>query len=333
MISIVVSMAQSVQTNLVDPLLINASMAFSRNYYPVGFFLQLATNSPDVVAAADECWGELKLEFVRDPIEIRVIVQPVGKLSPKPSFRCQRHLYSVIGDAENFAVADLQRLFAFLVVSAKTAADHSWLRWFFLESLAYTLLEQRYLVPVHAACVARNGSGILLCGPSGAGKSTLAFACAREGWVLVSDDCTWLLPDAQDRVAIGQPREVRFRPDVAQLFPELAHFVERTRPNGKISVAVPVRDFPQIATASRCPTRCLAFLDRKADTVPDIQELAADEALRLLFDGFPTLGAEVDERYERTFRRLTELPAFRLQYAALQDGLQLVERLNDETSV
>lgn len=54
MISIVVSMAQSVRTSLVDPLPINASLAFSRNYYPVGFPLRLATNSPDVMAAVNQ---------------------------------------------------------------------------------------------------------------------------------------------------------------------------------------------------------------------------------------------------------------------------------------
>ena len=86
----------------------------------------------------------------------------------------QGHLYAVVGDVHNFAVLDLRGLAASMFVSLRTAADHSWLRWFFVESLAYTLLAQRYVVPVHAACIARDGAGLLLCGSSAAGKSTLA---------------------------------------------------------------------------------------------------------------------------------------------------------------
>ena len=324
-----VSFRPAVETCANDPLLQAASLPLAAEFFPSGFSLIVKTNSRDVIAAASECWGGYVREFQREPVELHVIVRPEGALSPEPAYRCQRHLFSVIGDADNFAVADLERLFSFAVVSATTAADHVWLRWLFVEAIVYTLLAQRHAVPVHGACVARNGSGILLCGLSGAGKSTLSFACARQGWTFISDDCIWLLPDSEDCEAVGRPREARFRPDAPLFFPELERFTERARPNGKIGLAVRLSEFPGIRIASRCPIRGLAFLDRKYGGVDGIAQMPKDEALEQLLRDRPSYGAAVDALHERTIRQLVELPAYRLRYQSLEAGLRLVTRLAD----
>ena len=127
-----------------------------------------------------------------------------ASLRAEPTFRKQGHLLSFVSDAHNFAAGDRLTLSASFHLSDATAADHAWLRWFYLESMAYMLLTQRYVVSLHAACVASRGAGILLCGKSGAGKSTLSFACARAGFTYVSDDCTWLLAGSEDRIADRQ---------------------------------------------------------------------------------------------------------------------------------
>ena len=54
------------------------------------------------------------------------------------------------------------------------------------------LLERRGRYSLHAACLARDGHGVLLAGPTGAGKSTLAFALARAGMAFLSDDVVFL---------------------------------------------------------------------------------------------------------------------------------------------
>ena len=41
---------------------------------------------------------------------------------------------------------------------------------------------------LHASCVARDGSAVLLTGPSGAGKSDLALRLIDRGFILVADD-------------------------------------------------------------------------------------------------------------------------------------------------
>jgi hypothetical protein len=174
-----------------------------------------------------------------------------------------------------------------------------------------------------------------LCGLSGAGKSTLSFACARRGWTFISDDCTWLLPDPENGFrssaleAVGRPREARFRPDAPHLFPELEGCAERAGPNGKIGLAVRLSDFPGIRTASRCPIRALAFLDRKCSGAAELAEIPISQALEVLLLDRPSYGAEVDARHEKAIRRLMGLPAYHLRYQSLEDGVRLVARLAD----
>ncbi|HEY7387130.1 MAG TPA: hypothetical protein VH640_01390 [Bryobacteraceae bacterium] len=323
-------MRPAIGTSISDPLLAGASLPLSATYYPGGFPLCLTTNSQDVLSAAAESWGESESVFQCSPVQVRVHVQAEGSLSPQPSFRWQHHLLTAIADADNFAVADLDRLFGFVLVSAPTAADHQWLRWFFLESVVYSLLAQRYVVPVHAACVARNGRGILLCGCSGAGKSTLAWACARAGWTFISDDCTWLLPDSAVGDAVGRPGGARFRADVINFFPELEDLVERARPNGKLSLEAPLRAFPQIRTAERCPVRSLAFLERGGES--RVKKVPACEAFHLLSRDRTTWGSPTDAVHERTFQSLASLPAYQVRYESLEDGQNLLARLAEETS-
>jgi hypothetical protein len=159
-------------------------------------------------------------------------------------------------------------------------------------------------------CVARAGGGILLCGPSGSGKSTLSFACARAGWTFVADDCTWLLVGSEDRIAIGKPHQVRFRDNAPVIFPELAGYATTSHPNRKLTIEVPLRAFPQIHTALRCPIRALAFLERRGGNLdrrggdwPRAEKLPPGEAVEEL------------------------LPSWRLHFDSLDDGLRLLSEL------
>lgn len=306
-----------------DQLLCNVDLPLRREYHPVGFRLHLATNARDVADAADECWRDYGPEFACEPMEFRVVVEAGGGLASQPCFRMQRQLLSIVSDAHNFAAVDLSSQLACIHVSKDTAADHTVLRWFFLESIAYTLLAQRYVAPLHAASIARGGTGILLCGASGAGKSTLSFAAACAGWTFLSDDCTWLLASGSDGTAVGKPHQVRFRDDAPGLFPRLANYASRERPNGKISIEVPIRAFPEIRTALRCQVGGLAWLDRRRGARPAIEQVEPAEVTRQLLNSC-SYGEKVDAMHERATRRLLDLPSCRLHYESLDDGLQLL---------
>ena len=308
-------------------------LPLSQAYYPLGFPLRLATNSPDVLEAAAESWGLWPYEFDRPPIQLQVTVQEEGDLALEPEFRTRGHLFSVVADRHNYAVLDLDRLYAYAFVSRRTAADHAWFRWFFLDVMGLFLLAQRYVAAVHAACVARNGRGILLAGPSGAGKSTLAWACARTGWTYLSDDATWLVADNPRGELLGRPQTVRFRADAPRFFPELAGLVSRVRPNGKLSIEVSTSRFPHIRTAARCRPAAVVFVDRRSRRTPGFEGISREDALEQLLVENPLYRDELVERHRALIGQLLDAPAYRLRYKGVEEGVALIGELHASLSV
>jgi len=290
--------------------------------YPLGFPVRLTTNSVEVVRAAEESWGGSGPLSEAEALRLRVIVG-AGARAAEPAFHIERHLLSIVGDRENYAVADLRGLFGWCRVTASTVADGPWFRWFFLDALILSLLAQRHTVPVHAGCVSREGSGVLLFGASGAGKSTLSWACARAGWSLVGDDAAWLLPNAHCPTAVGRPQQVRLRPDAPRHFPELAGMEAHARPNGKMSIEIRTRDFPRIRTERQTAVERVVFLDR-GDGTPALTAVAREAALETMLRDCVPYRDEVHVRHAATVSRLADLPTFRLQYRSLDEALELL---------
>lgn len=310
-----------------DALLHDVELPLHATYYPVGFRLDLATNSHDVLEAAAEAWGSFRAAFDGPPLELRVTVQEQGERAPVPVFRGQRHLFSIVADRDNLAAFDPQSLFGFCCVSAKTAANHQWLRWHFLEGVIYMMLAQRHVVPVHGGCVSQHGSGVLLCGVSGAGKSTLAYACARAGWTFIADDTVLLLAESDDRVGIGRPHQARFREDAAELFPELAGHASGTLPNGKPGMEIAMSELPQIRTAAHCTIDTVVFLERRRGRQAHAEPMAAAEVLDRLLEEGPSYGDEVLARHEKAIRRIAGMPAWRMRYDTLAEALELLAKI------
>lgn len=315
---------ERVETRWMDPLLRGLDLPLHEAYYPLGYRAEITTNSPDVLEAAAESWGGYHPEFECQPVNLRIVVQPEGARADEPVFRQQGHLVSIVSDRENFMVGDLHTLAACGFVTRQTAADHAWFRWFFLESIVQISLEQRYTATVHAACVARNDAGVLLCGASGAGKSTLAYACARAGWTYVSDESAHLLLDGAAGAVLGKPHQVRFRTDAGLLFPELRQFAAKVRPSGKISVEVSTCQLPQIRTAIRCQISSVVFLARSPGRGARFERVPKTEAVAALLSEKPFFGEEAWVRHEAAVRRLAELPTYRLEYDQLDRAVEVL---------
>jgi len=311
--------------SLSDPLQREIDLPFQRAFHPFGFRLNLASNSREVLDAAAEHWGMYEPEYDDPPLTMRILVQPGSELSPQPVHRAQGHLHSVIASRDNYALIDYDALFAYACVTERTVADHTWFRWYYLDSMAGTTLAQRHAVPMHAACVERNGVGVLLWGPSGMGKSTLAYACARAGWTFVADDSTILPQNREDRVVTGKPHQARFREDAPRLFPELDAFATRARPTGKLSIEAPMASFPGIRTAIRCEVGRNVFLDRGKNL--GLERIGVDSALEQMMQDSNSHGAETRARHEKALRRLLQAPSYRLGYERLQDAIETLEDL------
>ena len=163
---------RELQEILCDPTSARVSLPIRHTLYPLGFPLEIATNSPAVIEAARESWGTFTREFERLPVRVRVLVEDGGSdPAPEPVYRSHRELLLIVSDRGNFGCCDLRSRFGWCHIAANMLADRGWFRWFFLEAMVYVLLNQDEVVSVHAACVARNGRGVLLCAHPGRARA------------------------------------------------------------------------------------------------------------------------------------------------------------------
>ena len=109
-----------------DPFLHRVEMPFSALYNPVGFALQIATNSLEVLAAAQEIWERYEPRIAMNPIGLQVGVRAhTAKECPGMIIsRAHQHLMTGIADAGNFYVADLMRSVSFAWVTTAVVRIH-----------------------------------------------------------------------------------------------------------------------------------------------------------------------------------------------------------------
>jgi hypothetical protein len=304
-------------------------LPFQARFYPFGFPLDIATNSRAVVDGFAESWRCFPKAFDAPMLRLRVAVRhdvALAPLPPEPVARAQEHLLAVIAGSDNFALCDMAGAFGFCCLSAAAAADTDYMRYHFLDSMVHTLLEYQHLTSVHAACVALNGRGLLLFGEPGAGKSCLAFACAKRGWSLVTDESSKLVRGSNDNLAIGNPYHVRFRESAIALFPELSEVPLSTTRNGEQSIEVSTSNLP-IKTARRCPIERVIFLERNGSECAELVPVRADEAARRLALELPFFGERVHQARLASLRSLLRLNAYALRYSNLDSAVQTLADL------
>jgi hypothetical protein len=312
---------------LPDPLQCDVDLPLKGVYHPLGFTLEIATNSNAVLAAAQESWGLFQKSSSEPPVQLRIVVVEgsPNESPPPPVARGQRNLVVMVTDAENFAVLDLKEGFASCWLTKAVAENRGYLRYHLFEGVVLALLDFLYLTSIHAACVALDGHGVLLCGNSHSGKSTLAFACARRGWTFVSDDTTRIVRKRSGRLAVGDPHHMRFRESAIKLFPELAQRRIAPRTSGEMAIEVATATMPAIATAPQCSIDYVAFLNRSESglthDVPYPQEKAMQwfEQTNFFWD------QSVRNAKKDSLRDLLAAEAFELCYSDLDSAVNRLE--------
>jgi len=265
-----------------DPLLCDAVMPLRATFYPLGFALEIITNSAQVLAAAHERWVRYEKCFDAEPVRLRVGVRGSESEPCPPAPRIHRgwqHLLTTIADAENFSVCDLTRGTGYVWLVPAAANDRAYLRYYFLEGAALSLLNNRYMTPLHAACVQLENRGVLLCGDSGAGKSSLAYACALRGWTYVADDSCCLIRGRAGREVVGNPYQVRFREAGVNLFPELRAHEPVLRGNGDFAIELDTAKVKGIKTALTSTADYVIFLNRREPQPAGLAPFPHDVAL------------------------------------------------------
>jgi hypothetical protein len=300
-----------------DPLGYDVPLSLKSRYYPMGCPVEISTNSPEIIAAADEIWGQFPVTRNEKPARLTITVEDQDASAPLQAAmpRGRSHLVSIVHGTDNFVVCDLAGSFAFGCLTRDVARDREYLRYHFLEPAVYLMIDAAHLSPVHASCVALEGRAVLLCGDAGAGKTSLAYACARRGWTYLSDDATHLVRGRSDRAVVGRPFRIRFRESARLLFPELNRFMPARRPNGKLDIEVETSAL-NLQVALESTAACIVFLKRGGAGAA-IEPCGRMEAARRL----QTLTCYGDERIRaaqsRTLMEFLELPVVELTYGDL----------------
>jgi len=318
--------ANAIETRINDPLLYRTPLPYEGRYYPYGFPVDVASDTREVLDAAQESFGAYAPRFDRPPLCVHVLTtQGSGNPPPEPVLRGQRNLQTWVSDHENFAVIDRRGRFGYSCVTRACLADRIFFRWHFLDAPIYMLLELNYMTSMHAACVAWEGAGVLLYGESGVGKSTLTYACARRGWTYISDDASSVVWGG-GRNVIGEPHHFRFRAEAQELFPELRGRTVGRELDRKPTIEVFTADLP-IRTAPECRVEYIAFLDRRLGSRAGMTRIGKEATRERLTEDTPVFDPELDTQRNSMLESIAEAPAFDLRYPNYEEAMLLLEQI------
>jgi len=310
-------------------------------FYPLGFPVELRTNSAEILAQAHELWSVFGQSFETEPIRVDVHVVDVDhgneeasegaeSCPPAPVFRMMQPLLISIADVNNYSIADLERRRTQIVITRTTERHKNYLGYFFLGGAALCHVATRYTTPVHGACVALEGRGVLLCGDSGAGKSTLAYACARAGWTYITDDATFILNEhlaaGGGRLATGNCHQVRFRPSATEFFPEIAGLEITPRAAGKPSIELPTAPMKSLTCAQTVQIDYLVFLNRRVPHPPHLRPYSKEVARQYLRQVLYGSASSLSEQYV-SLERLLTAEVFELRYSDLDWAIDRLQTL------
>jgi hypothetical protein len=296
-------------------------------FYPLGYPVDLvvssslnnAANGDAVLAAASKSWAAWPALFDKAPMRFEIETH-CGPASPNaPSFEAPAGWLTFSAGDHNFAAFELESRTGYMSVGDSALRDEDGFRYHWLEALVLTALDSVFFTPLHAAYVARDGAGTLLCGDSGAGKSSLAYACARRGWTLVSDDAVHLAP-GPERIGVGGSNMIHLREPVRALFPELEVLHAGPAPNGKRAIEIDAGAEGFLTARYAFASRCY-FLRRRpgpAAVRPFSVRAAIQYFLKYLFPR-DTAAAE---RHLRGF--LSPQPCV-LEYEHIEDAVEVLE--------
>jgi energy-coupling factor transporter ATP-binding protein EcfA2 len=311
-----------------DALLYDMELPLRATFYPLGFAVDILTNDPAVLLAAQESFGHRRLRHGNTAMQIRVGVSASGGdiCPPEPTRREYNHLYSLTADPENHAMLDLNTCTSFVWLNRSAVKNRLYLRYNFLEKVVYLLLGASVVTDLHAACVSKSGKGILLCGDSGAGKSTLAYACARAGWTYTSDDTSYLINDSVTPRVVGHAHRMRLRPTAKDLFPELANYEVTPRMEGKPSLEISSSELPILSTAFEAGIYSIVYLNRSRSPRTRLVPLPAGTATERTRKDLFSAG-EIRAKHEKILEILSPVPTFELEYSVLDYAIDELDRL------
>jgi hypothetical protein len=208
----------------------------------------------------------------------------------------------------SFVAADLAAREAVGILPESLCEDQIGFSTVFLASLLHLTAPALGLTAISAACVSRNGNGLLLFGPPNSGKTTAGYWGKKLGLEFHSDQATFLELDGGSVYAWGEFWPAAFRPETVRFLPELPEIARSFVYRDRTFLCV---DKTALSGSNRgrvTPAACI-FLERRAASPPKLVPLPHWEIPAQIFTD-----AGSDEDRSAILALLGKVPAYRLLY-------------------
>ena len=201
-----------------------------------------------------------------------------------------------------------------------------------VRSLLYA--EAQYDVAFHAAMVADDRYGIMLCAPRESGKSTLAAHLAAQGLTSISDEPALLHLDTTSISSVEMPISLKDGTwnILAGEWPQLSDAPIHIRSDGRrIKLLHPLRD-PAINGPARLTH--IVFPEYAPSSPAYIEPLSPLRTLTLLNEGGMLLGKRMNKDVFGQFLKLVcSIPAHIAHYSSLQEADLIIHNIVSENGV
>jgi hypothetical protein len=254
----------------------------------MGETLLFQTNSFSLMEAAIAAFDRFPLpEPISDhPLVVRLFVREgvseflsSNDSYPDPIFNTQQHIFSITVGSDSLGIADLKQGFACGYINPQIADDQSFVRYTFIEGLSLSMLSMhRGYVPIHAACVIKNGIAVIIQASSGTGKSTIAYTCLKRGYQILAEDVVHLKVGGDKPQLWGSPWNLHLLPDTQEIFPELSGQKPRLQMNGEWKIELNVENLYPNSTVVCADLGVVVILRRGQPGTSQLIPLDAMEA-------------------------------------------------------
>jgi hypothetical protein len=205
---------------MADPFGERSGHRFSMQKQILGGRFQFDSNSEALLRLVEHTYAGLpphQLPVAAPPfhVELRLVSRhgPVESLDPPPmQMQSGAGLLCSVMDAFNYVMLVPDQHRALVVASEDMLSRPYHLRYELIEFAVFTLASRGLgLVPLHGACVGRDGHGLLLLGASGSGKSTLALHSLLHDLDFLAEDAVFVHPESM--LATGVANFVHVKAD------------------------------------------------------------------------------------------------------------------------
>ena len=191
---------------LADPFSERSGTMVSRELQLLGGRFRFESNSRRLLRLVETAFDGLprhRLSAITPRLRVKLLLRsgrpphPHRRLEPPPlGMFSGAGLLGGATEQSDFVVLSPTERSAVIVISPAMIDFSYHARYELIEFAVFTLAARaQRLVSLHAACVGREGRGLLLMGPSGAGKSTLTLLSLLQGLDFVAEDSVFVAPD------------------------------------------------------------------------------------------------------------------------------------------